>query len=421
MTPPIIYNLFPRLAGKINTWITHAKRARNMGFNWLFLNPVTQPGFSGSLYSVREYDRIYSKFLPEGASEKGFDELRTFIDDCHKLGLKVMMDLVINHTAIDSPLTKKHPEWYKRDNKGTILNPFAVDPEDSRKKTVWGDLAEIDNEDSPDREELWEFWKQLVSDSLEVGFDGFRCDAAYKVPAKLWKTLVTTAHQQKPGSLFFAETLGCRIDEVTALQETGLNYLFNSSKYWMFDANWAIKQHGLFGQISPSISFPESHDTDRLMAYTKGNQAVQRQRYLFATLFSEGVMLPMGYEFGFCQKMDVVKSTPKNWENTEFNMSSFIAAANHFKISTPVFQEEGKLRTLTDYFQPTLILEKSGNQQTAMIVINKDWNHSNTVDLSPCTPADGMMLVRFGSDGSIWKEGLQKEAKLGPAEIAIIL
>ena len=36
-----------------------------------------------------------------------------------------MMDLVINHTAFDSPLVTEHPDWYKRGADGKPLHPSA--------------------------------------------------------------------------------------------------------------------------------------------------------------------------------------------------------------------------------------------------------------------------------------------------------
>ena len=36
------------------------------------------------------------------------------IADARGLGMRVMMDFVINHTAFDSPLLTEHPTWYRR-------------------------------------------------------------------------------------------------------------------------------------------------------------------------------------------------------------------------------------------------------------------------------------------------------------------
>jgi hypothetical protein len=41
---PIIYNLFPTLAGQAPRWVAHAERARRMGFGWIYLNSVRRVG-----------------------------------------------------------------------------------------------------------------------------------------------------------------------------------------------------------------------------------------------------------------------------------------------------------------------------------------------------------------------------------------
>jgi DNA polymerase III delta prime subunit len=50
--------------------------------------------------------------------------------------------------------------------------------------------VEIDNAGSPDRERLWRYWLQLTEHYAALGFRGFRCDAAYKVPGELWQYLI---------------------------------------------------------------------------------------------------------------------------------------------------------------------------------------------------------------------------------------
>ncbi|HSF07874.1 MAG TPA: hypothetical protein VLA60_00580, partial [Nitrospirales bacterium] len=257
---PLIYNLFPRLAGPCNRWIAHAERAADMGFNWLFVNPVHLPGFSGSLYAIKEYDLLNPAFLPEGTHDQRLDVLRPTFQSIAKTGLAPMVDLVLNHTAIDSSLVVEHPDWYVRNAQGQVQNPYAVDPDDPSKKTVWGDLAEIDNQDSPDREHLWEYWGQLVERYLELGVHGFRCDAAYKVPAELWRFLIDRALRVNPQVVFWAENLGCTLEQTHALGDAGFHLFCNSSKWWNFKDVWCLNQHREF-QNMPSVAFPETHDT----------------------------------------------------------------------------------------------------------------------------------------------------------------
>lgn len=69
------------------------------------------------------------------------------------------------------------------------------------------------------------------------------------------------SHAINPDVLFFAETLGCREDEIEALRAARFDYLFNSAKWWDFKSPWLLEQYNRFRDIAPSIAFPESHDT----------------------------------------------------------------------------------------------------------------------------------------------------------------
>jgi len=59
-----IYNLFPTLAGSIAGWTAQLPWIAAMGFNAVYLNPFHYPGFSGSLYAVKDYYRLNPRFRP---------------------------------------------------------------------------------------------------------------------------------------------------------------------------------------------------------------------------------------------------------------------------------------------------------------------------------------------------------------------
>ena len=419
--PMIIYNLFPRLVGQMDRWPDHARRSQEMGFNWLYINPIQYPGFSGSLYAVKDFYRYNPLFIPPDASEPQ-ELLRQTLDQIHELGLRVMMDLVINHTSKDSVLAAEHPEWYCRTEDGELVSPSAIDPADARQVTVWGDLAELDHEGSPDRAGLWDYWTRLTLDLLDLGFDGFRCDAAYKVPAALWSKLISAARSRKPGTIFAAETLGCRLEEVRELQDVGFDYLFNSSKYWNFDAPWALQQHEEFGQFAPSISFPESHDTPRLMSETDGSVQVQKQRYAFCAIFSAGVMMPVGYEFGFTRPLDVVQTSPEDWEETGLDISPFIKELNRLKSTLPSLGVEGSWQVLTTLEGPTVLLCKHGDRGEAPVLaaINKDWHQPQAISVPSSSLPPAPRLLRPCLSAPSGDQDLALPLLLDPAEVALI-
>jgi len=336
---PRIYNLFPLLAGPLPRWTPHLERAAAMGFTWVFVNAFTQAGFSGSLYSVRDYYAVDARLL-DGASPPE-DQLRGMLAEASRRGLAVMTDLVLNHTAFDSPLIAAHPDWFVRDQQGAIVHPGA---KHETERVVWRDLAQVDNAHSPDREALWAYWRDVALHHAGMGFRGFRCDAAYQVPADLWRALIGAVKARHPEVLFFAETLGCTPRETLATAAAGFDFIFNSSKWWDFREPWCLDQYTQTAPLVPSISFPESHDTPRLAEELDGDQAAILQRYAFAATFSTGVMMPMGFEYGFRKRLHVVETTPADWESPAWDLTGPIAAIHRTKAAHRALKEEGPIR-----------------------------------------------------------------------------
>ncbi len=367
----LIYNLFPPLVGSIPHWEEHLERIAAMGFTWIFLNPIHTPGLSGSLYAVKDYFGINPLFQPESGQDPEA-ALAHFLKEAERRGLKVMLDLVINHTAIDSPLVEEHPEWYAKDEDGRIKHPGAIDPADATKVTVWGDLAELAYWPPPDPEGLVHYWDGVVAKYLRLGFKGFRADAAYKIPGEFWGRLIGEARKLSPRVQFFAETLGCRLEECAQLSSAGFDFLYNSSKWWDFQEEWCLTQYNRFRRLAPSVSFPESHDTARLAAESGGAPEVARQRYLFAAYFSTGVMIPIGFEFGFKKPLQVVNTRPQDWEVPAYDLTGFIAEVNRMKTGCPVLLEEGPQQRVNPKGEAVVWLCKSREkgQGRVLAVIN---------------------------------------------------
>ncbi len=393
----LIYNLFPPLVGPIPRWEKHLDRIADLGFTWIFLNPITFPGLSGSLYAVKDYYAINPLFHPE--AEDPEKTLTHFLKAAERRNLKVMLDLVINHTAIDSPLTVQHPEWYAKDEDGRIKNPSCIDPADATKVTVWGDLAELEYWPPPDPEGLLHYWDQVVSYYLRLGFAGFRADAAYKIPGDFWARLIQEARALAPEAMFFAETLGCRLKELEQLSSAGFDFIYNSSKWWDFQADWCLEQYNRFRHLAPSISFPETHDTERLAKESGGAVEVARQRYLFAAFFSTGLMIPAGFEYGFRKKLNVVKTRPEDWETSSYDLSTYIAQVNRMKKNCPVLLEEGPMMRVNPPGKwPVVFLVKSReNRPGRVLAVINTTNKEQPVELPD-------LAEILGDPASAWKD-----------------
>jgi starch synthase (maltosyl-transferring) len=424
-----IYNLFPLLAGPIEDWQKHLDRIAAMNFNYVFVNPLHETGSSGSLYAVKDYYRLNAAF--RGQSRKSTDDLiKHFVKAAEDRGLTVMMDLVINHTATDSPLTKDKPHWYLHEKDGSIAHPYAVDPGDKKHtKTVWYDLAEIDFSNRPERQEIIDYFIEVVSYYVKLGVRAYRCDAAYKVPGAVWSRLFGAVRKIDKDVVFIAESLGALLEQVEQLHDAGFDYFKNSSKWWDFKQDWLLEQYEKFRTVAPSISFPETHDTERLVtdlakegiSEPKLVERAYRQAYVFAATFSTGVMIPIGYEYGFRKKLHVVETTPDDWEDPAFDLTEFIGAVNKMKATHRVLNEEGPQRHIRLGKDVACLVRRTRDHQDwAVTLINIDRKNNMAVRLEKLDKdISGGREVTPGKEGQALPRG--DEVTLEPGEVRVFV
>ena len=94
----------------------------------MLVHPVGQvkkKGTLGSAYSVKDYYAIDPAL---GTKE----DLRRLVREAHSRDMKVIIDVVANHTAWDSVMMA-HPEFYKKDKEGHVTYPYD-----------WTDVAALD-------------------------------------------------------------------------------------------------------------------------------------------------------------------------------------------------------------------------------------------------------------------------------------
>ncbi len=122
--------------------------------------------------------------------EYGTDaDLKTFIAEAHKLGMRVLLDMVYLHCGPRAVFLEKHPNFIKRDQEGKIV------------AAGWGFPA-IDFSNPELREYLWknmEYWVQ------EFGADGFRCDVSDGIPLDFWETARDRLDKIQPEVCLLAE------------------------------------------------------------------------------------------------------------------------------------------------------------------------------------------------------------------------
>src|SRR4029453_1059996 len=188
----VIYEVYPRSfskEGTFNAITAKLDQLKDLGVTILWLMPIHQigqekkKGSVGSPYAVRDYYSINPDY---GTAQ----ELRRLITEAHKRGLKVIIDIVANHTSWDSVLMK-NPEFYKRGAQGKITWPYD-----------WTDVAWLNYENPKLREYVTEMLKHWIR---EFDLDGFRCDVAGEIPVDFWEKARVEIEKIKPDIIMVAE------------------------------------------------------------------------------------------------------------------------------------------------------------------------------------------------------------------------
>ena len=165
--------------GTIKAFETHLPRLHRMGVKILWIMPVqpigakNRKGTLGSYYSIRDYTAVNPEFGTMA-------DFRHMTATAHRMGMKVILDWVANHTSWDNPWVTKHPEWYKKNAAGEI-GGLLYDNGTSIEE--WTDVVGLDYRQPT----LWPAMIAAMKYWLREGdVDGFRCDVAMLVPEPFW-------------------------------------------------------------------------------------------------------------------------------------------------------------------------------------------------------------------------------------------
>ena len=256
----VIYQVFPRnfsATGDFNGVTAQLDRLQQLGVNILWLMPIhpvgklKAKGTLGSPYAVRDYYAIN----PEYGTAADFHRL---VSEAHKRKLKVIIDIVANHTAWDSVLMKT-PAFYTHDAAGKIIPP---EPD-------WADVADLNYDNAQLRRYMTDMLKFWLKD---FDLDGFRCDVAAGVPTDFWEQARNELAAIKPDIVMLAES---EQPDLTA-RAFDLDYswnLYNAAsaailgqgpatavrEQWQHDA--ARYERGAL-----RLRFSDNHDQDRAIA-----------------------------------------------------------------------------------------------------------------------------------------------------------
>ena len=279
----MIYQVFVRQFSDthdFNGVINQLDRIKDLGTDILYLLPFypigkkDRKGSIGSPYSIYDYRAID----PLNGTLEDFKKL---IDLTHQKKMKLIIDMVLNHTSRDSVLLKQHKEWFYLKN-GEIGNKVGD----------WSDICDLDysNEDLVDEIiDMLCYWVRL-------GVDGFRMDVCSMVPASFWEKAIKKLHELNEDIIMLGESI--ELDFIRYLRSQNFYAMSDAEAYEYFDILYCydmretqdefyykntnlnawlkdiLNQESRYKTDYVKARYLDNHDRERVAKYKQGNDYI---------------------------------------------------------------------------------------------------------------------------------------------------
>lgn len=338
--------------GDINGVTKNLDHVADLGADAIWFMPI-MPSPSYHKYDVTDYKDVHPDY-------GNLDDFKKLIEEAHKKDIKIVIDMIINHTSSKHPWFLEASQgrdnpyrdyyvWARQDTIADYINKknTTLDSDNIRQ---WhnpgqgddfyygfftGDMPDLNFDNPKVREEIYEigrFWLE------EVGVDGFRLDAAKHIfpddrsedNHAFWKEFRNEMEKINPEVYLVGEVYDMK--EIVAPYLPGLPALFNFDfHYTLLDAY--KKEDGMmlvnrqkeildyYNSITDDFidaTFSSNHDQPRLLSDLHGNEDKAKQAIVILMTMPGAPYLYYGEEIGMLgNKPDEHIREPFLWNVTE--------------------------------------------------------------------------------------------------------
>lgn len=293
-------------------------RLKDLGVDIIYLMPIHEIGVKnrkgtwGSPYAIKDYYSI-SKDL--GTKE----DFISLINATHKMGMKIIMDMVFNHTSPDSVILENHPEYcfYRNGKLGNRVGD-------------WSDIIDLDT----NREDTQTYLLDVLKYWVSLGVDGFRFDVASMISLDFFKK---ARKELGKDVIFFAESID--YDFVNYLKSMGYSSTPDIDMYPTFDLlynySWfrpferylkneisyeelksvVNEDYEYIGDKGLRIICFENHDTERIASYI--NEDKLKDIVLDLVKIKGPLFIYMSQEYGAKHRPNLFEKDPVDWTINE--------------------------------------------------------------------------------------------------------
>ncbi|MBR0322812.1 MAG: alpha-amylase, partial [Bacteroidales bacterium] len=288
-------------------------RLKELGIDILWLMPIhpigvkERKGTLGSYYAIADYKAINPEF---GTME----DFENFLAEAHKLGFRVILDCVANHTSPDAKWINECPaDWYMRDENGNTVVNYD-----------WYDIAELNY----DKREVWDAMADQMRFWMEKGVDGFRCDMACEIPLEFWQETISALRTDYPGMYMLAEGEEPKLHSLSGFNSSyawELHHMLNAIARGEKNIPELLEYIQKDAERHPAdafrLMFTSNHDENSWAGteFERMGDAAKLMAVLTFTLPNGQPLIYTGQEMGWNKRFEFFEKDPiPAWEKNEY-------------------------------------------------------------------------------------------------------
>ena len=380
-------------------------------------------GFHG--YWTKDFDKVDEHL----GDEATFKQL---VKEAHAMGIKVLLDIVVNHAGYDAPMAKdpQFRDWFHHN--GNITN--------------WEDQGQLEyhdihglpdfNTEHPDvikfMEDTWSGWIKRSA------IDGFRIDTVKHVPMKFWSRFNQTIKDRAPSDfLLLGEVLHGDPGYVGSYTREGkFDTTFDFPMYFTLADVFArgqsmrklgerLRQDGAYGDASLLSPFLDNHDVPRFMSTAGGDEKKLRLALAFLLTMRGVPMLYYGTE-------NAMKGAgePENREDMKFgqnpSLTNYVRQLNGLRRDLAPLRRGKMLEMWQDddvYGFSRLGTGRAGSTDEVVVMLNNDGREQRRqVPLrAESALPDGTVLTDRLGGGSVTVKDHKLDVVLGPKQARVFV
>jgi glycosidase len=333
---------------------------KELGVNILWLMPIypvgekDRKGNVGSPYSIKNYSAIDPAY-------GNADDLKSLIQSAHHNGMRVIIDMVANHMAVDNVWRETHPSYFLKDDQDNF----------TRKISDWSDIIDLDYSN----QELRNTMKEIICSWVEkYDFDGFRCDVAGLVPTDFWEDVYNDLVGIKDDIFLLAEWESANL-HTTVFHATYdwsthfvLKDIFKGKRPAANALTWVTEKEKNYPRNALPMRFTENHDLDRTRD-TFGDRSFY-PFVVFNYLMYGIPLIYCGQEFGLKKTPTLFEKDQIDWEQFNRPVFNFYQKMIGLRKKYPAFSSRQMTPVGNDHPDQVVSFEKGSDNQKILAIIN---------------------------------------------------